>query len=150
MIELIDEIIRGRARLPGGRPFYDKPELHGLAGTVLSAIVRAAHAPTVPQIGRSLGYPRQTIQRQADLLVERGWVRLIENPEHKRARRLIATPEGAELSRQSDLRSHAWAAQFTAGLSPENLAVTVETLRLIRQRLEADARSGAMRRAAGA
>jgi DNA-binding MarR family transcriptional regulator len=140
MIQLIDEIVRGRTRLPGNHSFHTIPELKGLAGTVLAAIVLATQAPTVPQIGRSLGYPRQTIQRQADLLVALGLARFVHNPEHKRAHRLVATAEGARQHREADLRSRAWAAQFTAELPPEDLAATVETLRLIRHRLEAEAR----------
>jgi DNA-binding MarR family transcriptional regulator len=148
MIQLIDEIVRGRTRLLGNRSFHAVPELHGLAGTVLAAIVLAAEPPTVPQIGRSLGYPRQTIQRQVDLLAELGLARFVENPEHKRAHRLVATAEGARQHREADLRSRAWAAQFTAGLPPEDLAITVETLRLIRHRLEAEVRGRALPRAA--
>jgi len=150
MIQLIDEVLRGRARLPGSKLFYELPELQGLGGTVLTAVVRAAQPPTVPQIGRSLGYPRQTIQRQADLLAELGLVAFVDNPDHKRAHRLVATPRGAKLHHDSDVRSRQWAAAFTAGLSPEKLAITVETLRLIRHRLEAEARNLPPPRAANA
>lgn len=143
MIQLIDEILRGRSRLLGSETFYDPPELKGLPGTVLTAVVLAAHPPTVPQIGRSLGYPRQTIQRQADLLVERGLVRFVENPDHKRAHRLVATEAGRALHAAADDRSRRWAARFTRGLSAEKLAITVETLRLIRHRLETEARDTA-------
>ena len=140
MIQLIDEVMRGRSRLPGSETFYDRPELQGLTGTVLTAVVMAAHPPTVPQIGRSLGYPRQTIQRQADTLLSLGLAEFVENPDHKRAHRLVATPAGHALHQAADARSRRWAAQFTAGLSPEKLAITVETLRLVRHRLETEAR----------
>ncbi len=151
MIQLIDEIVRGRSRLPGSETFYDRAELQGLAGTVLTAVVLATHPPTVPQIGRSLGYPRQTIQRQADLLVEQGLVRFIDNPDHKRAHRLIATENARALHLAADGRSRSWAARFTADISAEALATTVETLRLIRHRLEHEARDApALPRAANA
>jgi len=150
MIQLIDEIVRGRSRLPGSATFYERAELQGLPGTVLTSVVLAAHPPTVPQIGRSLGYPRQTIQRQADLLVEHGLVRFVDNPDHKRAHRLVATEAGQALHLAADRRSRSWAARFTAELSAEALATTVETLRLIRRRLEHDAKAPAQPRAANA
>ncbi|MBV9510989.1 MAG: MarR family transcriptional regulator [Caulobacteraceae bacterium] len=147
LIDLIDEIIRGRTRLPGAAAFHDRVELQGLAGTVLTAVV-LGEKPTVPQIGRSLGYPRQTIQRQADLLVELGLVEFVENPDHKRARRLVATAEGRAAQHAAGQRSRIWADQFCANISAENLAITVETLRAIRMQLESAARASSSPRAA--
>ena len=47
---------------------------------VLSAVAGALSPPTVPQIGRSLGHPRQVIQRIADALVARGLIGFEDNP----------------------------------------------------------------------
>jgi DNA-binding MarR family transcriptional regulator len=140
MIQLIDEVVRGRSRLHGHHNFHGLDELKGLPGLILTATVGAAHPPTVPQIGRSLGYPRQTIQRNAELLVRLGLVVFVENPDHKRAHRLTATPEGAELQSRADELSRRWAARLTADLPAEDLAVTVQTLRAIRHNLEAEVR----------
>ena len=139
-IELIDEILRGRSRLHGHSSFHG-PELRGLPGLVLAAIVGAAHPPTVPQIGRSLGYPRQTIQRNAELLVKLGLVVFVENPDHKRAHRLAATPKGLELQSRATELTRRWAGQLVESLPVEDLAVAVGTLRAIRHRLEAAIRA---------
>jgi DNA-binding MarR family transcriptional regulator len=141
LIQLIDEVQRFRGRLKTAIDRFHDPEGPvGLAMTVLTAVVCAPHPPTVPQIGRSLGYPRQTVQRQADELVERGLIAFVDNPDHKRARRLIATGAGTAAHGRSNARSMVWAAEFTRGIDPERLAAAVATLHMIRTRIEDEAR----------
>ena len=50
----------------------------------------------VAEIARrvGLGLARQSVQRVADLLVERGWARFRDNPSHRRAKLLEPTDEG--------------------------------------------------------
>ena len=146
MIDLIDEVIRGQTRialvyeLAGGAE-----ELNRTGRAVLTAVVRAATPPTVPQIGRSLGYPRQTIQRQAEDLVRLGFIEFVDNPDHKRARRLIATPAGAAWYEKGHRLALEWAADFTKDLDPRALATAVAVLREVRHRLERQAREPRVR-----
>jgi DNA-binding MarR family transcriptional regulator len=141
MIQLIDEMQRTRGRLASvTHAFSDPGGPVGLAMTVLTAVVRASHPPTVPQIGRSLGYPRQTVQRQAEDLVERGLIAFIDNPDHKRARRLVATGTGQATQDRASVRSLDWAANITQGLDPNDLAGAVAVLRTIRGRIESELR----------
>jgi DNA-binding MarR family transcriptional regulator len=141
MIALIDEMIRGQSRialiheLAGGLQ-----DLNRTGRSVLTAVVRAATPPTVPQIGRSLGFPRQTIQRQAEDLVRLGFVEFIDNPHHKRAKLLVATLAGAAWYGETNDRALAWAADFTRDIDPKALATAVTVLRQVRQRLERQAR----------
>ena len=146
LIQLIDEVQRVRGRLRTVTDRFEEPDGPlGLAMTVLTAVVRASHPPTVPQIGRSLGYPRQTVQRQADMLVERGLIALVDNPDHKRARRLVATEAGSATHARSNNRSMEWATGFTRSLDARRLATTVETLRLIRTQIEDETREASGR-----
>jgi DNA-binding MarR family transcriptional regulator len=113
----------------------------GLTGAqmlMLATVVRAERPPTVPQIGRSLGHSRQAVQRLVGVLVERGLVETVDNPDHKRARRLVATPAGRAAHESSDRRSRSWAARVTEGIDPAELAAAVQTLRRLRHRLEAE------------
>jgi DNA-binding MarR family transcriptional regulator len=48
---------------------------------------------SVSQIARAMGLTRQSVQRIADLLVERGLASYAENPAHRRAK--LVTPTGA-------------------------------------------------------
>jgi len=140
-IALIDEIQRMRGRLKTATAaFVDPDGPTGLAGTVLAAVVGAASPPTVPQIGRSLGYPRQTVQRQADELIARGLIVGVDNPDHKRARRLLPTQAGQAQQDRAHAASLVWAAQLMDGIDSAQLSGAVDTLRAIRARIEADAR----------
>jgi DNA-binding MarR family transcriptional regulator len=144
MIQLIDEIHRARGRLNFvGSAFNDPDGPAGFSMTVLTAVVGAVHPPTVPQIGRSLGYPRQTVQRQAEYLVERGLITFIDNPDHKRARRMVATEAGKATHVRANTRSLAWAADFTRDMDPKRLTDAVSTLQMIRTRIESNARGRA-------
>jgi DNA-binding MarR family transcriptional regulator len=136
--ELVDELLRTNGRLTSA--FGDLVTDLGLTAaqhTVLTAVVRAAEPPTVPRIARSLGHSRQAVQRLADDLVAAGLLTTEANPEHKRARLLVATPEGTRLYRTSAERAAAWSARVTAGIDQHDLDATAATLRRLRHALEA-------------
>ena len=50
----------------------------------------------VAHMARNMGLARQSVQRVVDLLVERGLVRLEENPHHRRAKLVALTPAGRD------------------------------------------------------
>jgi len=141
-IDYIDELSRGRSRLDSMLARLDCDDLLGLASKVLTAVVRAATPPTVPQIGRSLGYPRQTVQRHVDALVERGLVETVDNPDHKTARHLLPTAAGRALYAERNEVSLAWARDFAADFDGAALEKMVATMRAIRHKLEEDSRTG--------
>src|SRR3954454_18990450 len=103
---LLDEVIRTQGRLRS--VFADVNAATGLTSMeamVLTAIVEARFAPTVPQIGRSLGHPRQVIQRAANSLIAAGLIEARSNPDHKRAPLLVATTAGKALKGEADVRA---------------------------------------------
>ncbi len=142
LIALIDELARTRGRTVAA--FREIRERHGLSElemVVLSAVTGAAHPPTVPQIGRSLGHPRQVIQRAADTLADRGLVASRENADHKRAKLLVPTSAGQALKAEADARGLAVAAKLTEGLDEALIARTVAGLRAIREAIEGNSRN---------
>ena len=135
--ELADEVLRLSARMQAATALFgDDAGLSGAQLLVLTAVARAKTPPTVPQIARSLGHSRQAIQRQADVLVAAGMVELVDNPDHKRARRLVATDRGANAYGRADEKSRSWEVGVVAGIPPGDLATAVITLRRLRARLE--------------
>ncbi|MDB5715814.1 MAG: MarR family transcriptional regulator [Sphingomonadales bacterium] len=141
-IQFLDEITRARGRTTA--VFRGIRTMHGLTeveNVVLTAVTGASHPPTVPQIGRSLGHPRQVIQRAADALVVRGLIDWRDNPDHKRARLLTATAEGERLRHLADVAGIERAAQFSSGIDPDLLAATVAGLRTIRESIETNLRT---------
>jgi DNA-binding MarR family transcriptional regulator len=65
----------------------------------------------VAEIARrvGLGLARQSVQRVADLLVERKWADYRDNPAHRRAKLLEPTAEGRRALDRLTVVQHAWA-----------------------------------------
>ena len=133
LIAVVDEVSRLRGRL---RDLFERVEyssdLTRLQSMVLAAVLEAPVPPTVPQIGRSLGHPRQVVQRAANDLVALGLLEKAPNPDHKRAQLLVATDNARFLKQQSDKVALALAdevmREFGRGKS-EKLAATLRAFR---------------------
>jgi DNA-binding MarR family transcriptional regulator len=141
LIGLVDETTRLTGRFKSA--FAEAQRVGGLGlseSTVLNAVVEATRPPTVPQIGRSLGHPRQFIQRAVKSLVVRGLIEAFPNPDHKRAVLLSATESGIALKRESDARADATAAALLEVMDLELIRATTHSLRAIRQKLETQLR----------
>lgn len=88
---------------------------------------------SVAEIARrvGLGLARQSVQRVADLLVERGWATFRDNPSHRRAKLLEPTAEGrATVNRLTDAQ-HAWADAVGAEIGEDELHRTLDGVRRI-------------------
>ena len=141
LVGLVDEVIRLHGRL--ATVHGDRGETEGLTGAqalVLTAVINAGRPPTVPQIGRSLGHARQSVQRIANALIAQGLLTSTENPDHKRAPLLLPTEAGRAIHSRLHDRAQGWIARVTEGIAPDDLAAATKTLRTLRERLEADLR----------
>ncbi len=143
LVGLIDEISRLNGRLKS--TFAVSRRAVGLSDSemmVLNAVVEAERPPTVPQIGRSLGNPRQLVQRAANALIAEGLIAGAPNPDHKRAALLYATASGIALKRRADAKADEVASAMAASLDPAALRAVTRELRALRKQLEAQLRSG--------
>lgn len=133
-----DEVARLRGRM---RALYaDTRAQSGLPEmelTVLTAVVNAAAPPTVAQIGRSLGHPRQVVQRAAHRLAELGLVELADNPEHKRASLIVATVAGRALKAADHKRAEAVTRAVLARVEASAFAEAAAQMHAIRTEIEA-------------
>lgn len=142
LIGLIDTTSRLRGRLKSA--FAASAADLGLSEmevTVLNAVTGASTPPTVPQIGRALGHPRQVIQRAANTLVEAGLIAASPNPDHKRAMLLAATPKGDAMKRTADARGQEIAAQLLCSVDPKLVAQANELLETLRKQIDAHFRN---------
>jgi DNA-binding MarR family transcriptional regulator len=142
LVGLSDELIRLNGRLKG--LFAGVRRSEGLGDselTVLNAVVEADRPPTVPQIGRSLGQPRQIVQRAAHSLIEAGLIEAAPNPDHKRAMLLIPSAQGTALKREFDLRADAIAEAVVGDIDADLVRRASALLRDIRRELEARLRA---------
>ena len=146
LVGLSDELIRlngrmkalfaGARRAEGGAKVLGDSEL-----SVLNAVVEAGRPPTVPQIGRSFGQPRQLVQRAANSLMADGLIEAEPNPDHKRAVLLRPTGQGIALKREMDARADAIAQGLAADLDTEAVRAATLALRTVRKQLEAQLRA---------
>jgi DNA-binding MarR family transcriptional regulator len=142
LIGLVDETTRLNGRFKS--TFAQSRQHCGLGASemmVLNAVVEATRCPTVPEIGRSLGHPRQTVQHAANALVARGLIETVPNPDHTRAMLLRATEKGIALKRKADSRADAIAQSLSASLDLQQVRAATLALRAVRKQLEARIRS---------
>lgn len=142
LVGLSDELIRLNGRMKA--IFAGARRDVGLGDSelsVLNAVVEADRPPTVPQIGRSFGQPRQIVQRAAASLIAQGLIETAPNPDHKRAVLLVATEAGTAMKRAIDARADAIAAEIGTGVDDANIRAATAALRDLRKQLEAQLRS---------
>ncbi len=133
-----DEVARLRGRMRA--LFAETRTQSGLPEmelTVLTAVVNAAAAPTVAQIGRSLGHPRQVVQRAANRLAELGLIAFTDNPDHKRASLIVATEDGRALKAADHSRASAVTKAVLERVDGKAFAEAADRLHAIRQEIEA-------------
>jgi DNA-binding MarR family transcriptional regulator len=97
---------------------------------------------TVAEIARrvGLGLARQSVQRTADLLVDKGWAVYRDNPHHRRAKLLEPTTAGRDTLLRLRRAQHAWADAVGAEVGVDQLTAALGTIRAV---------IGASRRARG-
>lgn len=106
---------------------------------VLRGLVRFG-PQTVPQLARARSVSRQHLQEVADALVGVGLARWAPNPRHRRSRLLEVSPQGAALVLEMDRVDDRVLNAVGARLPRAELAVTVRTLRALREGFELGAR----------
>ncbi len=141
LVGLVDETIRLNSRL---RSVFasarQESALNDSEQMVLNAVVEAEKAPTVAQIGRSMGQARQLVQRAANSLRDSGLIAMVDNPDHKRAPLLRATEQGLALKRAIDARADAIAEDLLPAAEIEAVREATQVLRTLRRKLEAQLR----------
>lgn len=141
LIQLVDEVSRLQGRI--GSLFaavHAESGLKSMEDLVLNAVCEADSPPTVPQIGRSLGHPRQVIQRAVNDLSRDGLIERLPNPDHKRAPLLTVTGRGKQLKALTDGLALGIANAFLQQDDPGRCERLAKELREVRRALEAFSR----------
>nr|WP_198428681.1 MarR family transcriptional regulator [Nocardia bovistercoris] len=102
---------------------------------VLGAVL---HEPLpVAGIAREMGITRQSVQRIADLLVDKGLAEYRPNPAHRRAKLVAVTKAGRAAIDRIDPPHAEFANRLAAELGADELADTVEVLTRLSAALDA-------------
>ena len=91
---------------------------------------------TVAGIAREMGITRQSVQRVADILAERGLARYLPNPAHRRAKLLVPTEQGRAAIARIGPGHAAAAGQLAKTLGEQPLADAVAALRSLSAALD--------------
>ena len=136
----IDELIIAVFRLNGslieaGSRLVEDIGLTPAWWQVLGALALSPVPLTVPQIARNMGLARQSVQRVVDLLLEKRFVRLEDNPHHRRAKLVVLSREGSAVYEEAQRRQRPWARSLAAGLAEEAISAAATVLKRLDQRL---------------
>ena len=113
-----------------------KLKLASLEVLTLGAVVEQQTPPTVAQVGRLSGYSRQAIQRAANALVKAGLIKMIDNPNHKRAPLLVATPQGEKIKVKAETAMRLLSTMLADEFEPDRTRHLLSELRTIRDRID--------------
>jgi len=134
---MVDELIRTSSRLRTVlSASVQDMGITKTEATVLTAVVAAQRPPTMAQIGRSLGTPRQVIQRAAISLTSQGLIKTANNPDHGRSKLLLPTVSGIELKQEIDARARASAVGLMSSLDSKQCEKITAELRKLRRQVE--------------
>ncbi|MFD2688716.1 MarR family winged helix-turn-helix transcriptional regulator [Streptomyces phyllanthi] len=101
---------------------------------VLGAVL---HEPlTVSGIARAMGITRQSVQRVADLLVDRGLAEYLPNPAHRRARLVTPTATGRAAIAEIDPGHATLADRLAKALGEREFAETARVLERLSEALD--------------
>jgi len=87
----------------------------------------------VSEIARrvGLGLARQSVQRVADVLVDRGWASYVDNPRHRRAKMLRPSDEGRRVVDVLAAHQHAWADAVGREVGEDDLVAAIAVIRRV-------------------
>jgi DNA-binding MarR family transcriptional regulator len=126
--ELVIATFRLNGAFLGAAEGLAKPA--GLTAAWWQVLGAVLHEPlTVAGIAREMGITRQSVQRIADLLAERGLAAYEPNPAHARAKLLRATDAGLAAVRSIQAHYDPWAAAVTAGIDEARLHDALAVMR---------------------
>jgi DNA-binding MarR family transcriptional regulator len=118
----------------------------GLTAASWQVIAAVLQQPlTVADVARTIGVTRQSVQRVADLLVDRGLAEYHPNPAHRRAKLLRPTSEGHSAVRRIAPAHAAVAGRLANEMGDDAMRRTLDDLTRLSEALAALTPLGAVR-----
>lgn len=139
--EIVLEVFRLNGRLIDAGNGLTAPVGQTSARWQVLGVVAGGPA-SVSQVARAMGLTRQSVQRTADLLAADGLVRYTDNPHHRRAKLMTATPEALRVLDYIRQQQARWANRIGGQHDLEQLRTAATVLRQLREGLERDERGG--------
>ncbi len=132
--KLVLEIFQFHGRLLASGDQLSK-EL-GLSSALWQVLGAISQGPLpVAQIARNMGLTRQSVQRTANVLKNKGFVEFHDNPDHKRAKLVLLTKQGVTVLEKVSRLQVAWANRIAKGLDKKEIISATRTIKKIHSRL---------------
>ncbi|MBA2264800.1 MAG: winged helix-turn-helix transcriptional regulator [Chloroflexi bacterium] len=137
--ELLSALAKTTFRLNGqflavGEELAQPAGLTAALWQVLGAVLGSPRS--VADVAREIGVTRQSVQRVADVLVDRGLAEYQPNPAHRRAKLLTPTAEGRQAIRRIGPAHAAFAQRLAEEFGTGALEVSLATVAHLSQALE--------------
>jgi DNA-binding MarR family transcriptional regulator len=107
---------------------------------VLRTVARVPYCPAIADLGRLLRIRKQSAQQLAHAAARAGVIDLEPNPDDRRILQLLLTPYGRARHEDAAVAEKHWLMLLLLGLGDRELDGTTHVVRVIRQRLDRDAR----------
>lgn len=146
--ELTDEITRAAEHIKTARTWGGDPVFRTTGPwRVLTTVARSRYCLSISDLARALGVRKQVAHVLAHEAARAEYVELVPNHQDRRILQALVTPRGrAELAAQRSAE-RGWLVVLLNGLGDHEMATVIHVLRVIRQRLERDARDREHRQA---
>ncbi len=115
------------------RDFRGFMEETGLSFSQISVLMRLKHGGSsgVSEIGDQLGVTNAAASQAVDRLVQMGMIERTEDPEDRRAKRLVLTDKGLALVDRGIEARGKWISGLTDALSPDQQNMIISALTLL-------------------
>lgn len=111
-----------------GDAFVSGVNLTSTRWRMLGAVALSEHPLTAPQIAAMMGVTRQGAQKQLNILVESGLLKIISNPLHKRSPIFVLTGTGRDVFEGINQRWKAHAQSIASAFNAEQLSSAYQIL----------------------
>jgi DNA-binding MarR family transcriptional regulator len=139
--DLIDEITSAARRIAVARATSGE-RVYRTDGIwrVLAKVATSSYCLAIADLARALGVRKQTAHQLAHAAAQARVIELAPNPHDKRILQALVIPKGRAELAAARTAEEVWLATLLNGLGDQQLKATVRVVRVIRQRLERDAR----------
>jgi DNA-binding MarR family transcriptional regulator len=140
-LELIEEITLVAERIGDARTMLgERVYPTDAQSRLLRAVERSPYCLSIADAARALRISRQAARRVAYAAAARDHIELLTNPDDQRILQILLTPAGRSHLQGKHAVESAWLATLLNGLGGRERATAIHVVRVIRQRLERDAR----------
>jgi DNA-binding MarR family transcriptional regulator len=144
--ELLGEITSAARCIAAARDWHGDPVFRtDGVWRVLATVASSPYCLAIADLARALGVRRQVAHELAHAAARKDLIELASNPHDKRILQALLTPRGRSQLAAARIAESIWLTTLLNGLGDHDLAAATHVVRVVRQRLERDARELARR-----